>query len=342
MKRFEREAQSAARLNHPHIITVYDFGQEQGKLYMAMELLEGIDLKEAIAEAALRTLDEKLDVMGQICEGLAFAHGTGSSTATLKPANIHMLPDGQVKIMDFGLARLSGSDMTRTGLVMGTPHYMSPEQVRGEHVDLRSDVFSLGACSTRSSPARKPFDADSMHSVMYKVIQEEPKPSRELVPELPLVLQQILEKALAKRPAERFQNAGELGEFLERPATRSTAAGATSPCPGSCLPRTVLLPPAPASESGAPSLPSAAPRPKAAAAASPRHPVLAGGKSGSGPRAPRSGSRIAAGAIAGLLYLGVGLVAAVLVAGVVPVPLQGRRGAPTAPGRREAPPRSTP
>ena len=209
-RRFQREAQAAARLAHPHIVTVYDFGEEQGKLYMAMELLEGSDLKQAIAARRLRTLDQKLDVMEQVCDGLAFAHSHSIIHRDLKPANIHLLPDGQVKVMDFGLARMSGSDMTRTGMVMGTPHYMSPEQVRGEHVDTRSDVFSLGCVLYELLTERKPFDAESMHSVLYMVLQARPRPARELVPDLPPVVQQLVDRALAREPAARFPDAGAL------------------------------------------------------------------------------------------------------------------------------------
>ena len=223
-KRFEREAQSAAKLNHPHIITIYDFGQEQDKLYMAMELLEGVDLKQAIGQGRLKSLDDKLDIMSQICDGLAFAHAHEIVHRDLKPANLYLLPDGQVKIMDFGLARVSGSDMTRTGMAMGTPHYMSPEQVRGEHVDFRSDVFALGCVFYEILTGKKPFDADSIHSVLYKVMQEEPKPVRELSPDLPPVLQQVLDKAMAKRPEERFQSAVEFGEVLDR-AQEAIATG---------------------------------------------------------------------------------------------------------------------
>ena len=141
-RRFEREAQAAALLNHRNIIKVYEFGRDGDRLFIAMELLEGVDLRRAMAEGRLRTLDDKLDVLQQVAEALAFAHRHGIVHRDLKPANIHLLPDGQSKIMDFGLARLRGSDITRSGLIMGTPHYMSPEQVRGEHVDAGWDVFS--------------------------------------------------------------------------------------------------------------------------------------------------------------------------------------------------------
>jgi len=214
--RFHREAQSAARLNHPHIIKVYDFGEEAGILYMAMELLEGTDLKQTIAQRSLTTLDDKLRILEQIAEGLAFAHTHEVVHRDLKPANIHIQTGGQVKIMDFGLARLSGSEITRTGMVMGTPHYMSPEQVRGERADARSDVFALGCVFYELLSNRKPFDADSMHSVLFKVLQEQPTSVRDLVPDLPLVLLQIVEAALNKDPAHRFQDGRAFRDALQQ------------------------------------------------------------------------------------------------------------------------------
>ena len=213
-KRFQREAQSAARLNHPNIITVYDYGEEHNKIYMAMELLEGIDLKQTIVQRAPLSLDQKLEIMDQICDGLAFAHAGDIVHRDLKPANIHLLANGQVKIMDFGLARLGGSEMTRTGMVMGTPHYMSPEQVRGERADSRSDIFSLGCVFYELLTWRKPFDADSMHAVLFKVMQEEPAPVAQFAPDIPHVLQDLLDRTLAKDPNQRLQDAGQLRAAL--------------------------------------------------------------------------------------------------------------------------------
>ncbi|HEV7501824.1 MAG TPA: serine/threonine-protein kinase [Vicinamibacteria bacterium] len=223
-KRFQREAQSAARLNHPNIITVYDYGEEQGKIYMAMELLDGSDLKQSIARRASLSLDDKLSVVDQIAEGLAFAHSHEIVHRDLKPANIHLLGNGQAKIMDFGLARLGGSEMTRTGMVMGTPHYMSPEQVRGERADARSDVFALGCVFYELLTYRKPFDADSMHSVLFKVMQEDPPPAHEVDPAVPAVLAQVVARAMAKDPSQRFQNASEFRSALHR-AMQAVAAG---------------------------------------------------------------------------------------------------------------------
>jgi len=222
-KRFQREAQSAALLSHPNIITVYELGFEGEQLFMAMELLDGVDLKQVMAKQKL-SLDERLSVMEQICEGLAFAHAREIVHRDLKPANVHILPSGKVKIMDFGLARLSGSEMTSTGMVMGTPHYMSPEQVRGQKADSRSDIFALGCVFYELVTGRKPFDAESMHAVLFKVMQEEPVPARELAPETPEPLLQVIEKAIVKDPAARFQNAGEMLGGL-RQARQAMAAG---------------------------------------------------------------------------------------------------------------------
>jgi serine/threonine-protein kinase len=142
----------------------------------------------------------------------------------LKPANVHLLSNGQAKIMDFGLARLGGSEMTRVGMVMGTPHYMSPEQVRGERADARSDVFALGCVFYELLTYRKPFDADSMHSVLFKVMQEEPPAVHDLTPGIPPVLAQVVERAMAKDAGQRFQNASEFRSALHR-AMQAVAAG---------------------------------------------------------------------------------------------------------------------
>jgi len=181
-KRFLREAQSAARLNHPNIITVFDLGEDQGRIYMAMELLEGTDLRELINSHAVTDLGQKIDYMVQVCDGLAYAHAKQIVHRDLKPGNIHVQPSGQVKIMDFGLARLGASEMTATGTVMGTPNYMSPEQVRGEKADARSDIFSLGAVFYELLTAHKAFDADSIHAVLFQVLEHDPQPVRNWAP----------------------------------------------------------------------------------------------------------------------------------------------------------------
>jgi tRNA A-37 threonylcarbamoyl transferase component Bud32 len=224
-KRFQREAQSIARLNHPNIITIYDFGEEAGRPYMAMELLDGIDLREAILKRLL-PLGERLRVMEEICAGLAYAHEHGVVHRDLKPANIHLTRNGQTKIMDFGLARLSDSELTQAGMVMGTPNYMAPEQVRGEKADARTDVFALGAVMYELLSARKPFDAPTVHTVLMQVLQEEPPLLQSLAPELPGEVVSVVAKALAKDPAERYRDAGEMLEAV-RSAHDLLSASAT-------------------------------------------------------------------------------------------------------------------
>jgi serine/threonine protein kinase len=329
-KRFEREAQSAARLAHPHIITVYDYGQEQDKLYIAMELLEGMDLKQAIVDHKLPTLDQQLDVMEQICEGLAFAHANEIIHRDLKPANIRLLADGQVKIMDFGLARQAGSDMTRTGLVMGTPYYMSPEQMRGEHVDARSDIFSLGCVFYELLTGTKPFDAESLHSVLYKVLKAEPRPAREVLPDLPVVVSQVLDRALAKDRNQRFADGGQLLRGIQMAREAIANGRGDEPLTGlDSVGVAASVPMTPArsvrSELGAPAPPSESSR--SATASLPRRPnrstVTAASAIG---RALAPRSRVPIYLMVGGL-LAVGLVAAV----VVGVMVLGSRGPAPAP-----------
>jgi serine/threonine-protein kinase len=234
-RRFRREAQSAAGLNHPNIVTVYDFGEEQGHMYIAMELLEGSDLKEVITRRRPMTLEAKLDLMDQISDGLAFAHAHDRIHRDLKPANLFLLANGRVKIMDFGLARIgSTSDLTGVGMMLGTPNYMSPEQVRGERATTRSDVFSLGIVFYELLSGRKAFEADSLASVLFQVMQAEPEPLDRVRPELAAVAP-VVHRAMAKDPAQRFAHAGEMRDAL-REARRAPLAEAARP------PRPILRP----------------------------------------------------------------------------------------------------
>jgi serine/threonine protein kinase len=239
--RFLREAQSAARLSHPNIVTLYDFGEDHGRVYMAMELLTGSDLKDLIKQKTL-SLSDKLHLMEQVCDALSVAHAVDVVHRDLKPANIHVQTDNKVKIVDFGLARLGGSsDMTKTGMVMGTPHYMSPEQVRGDKADVRSDVFSLGAVFYELLANRKAFDADSLHAVFFQVLEHEPPPVSQLNAEVPEVLVPFLARAMAKKPDDRYQNATEMREALR--VARRTMAGELAADSGSLEPGSV--PPSP-------------------------------------------------------------------------------------------------
>jgi serine/threonine protein kinase len=209
-KRFLREAQSAARLNHPNIVTVFDLGEDQGRVYMAMELLGGKDLGHLMGTPALGLLEEKLRIMEEVCDGMAFAHAKEVIHRDIKPANIHVQPNGSVKVMDFGLARLGTSEMTAKGTSMGTPNYMSPEQIRGEKTDARSDVFSLGTVFYEILTNHKAFDGDSLHTILAKVAESNPPPPRRWVSDLPEILVRFLDRSVAKDPTRRFRNAGEM------------------------------------------------------------------------------------------------------------------------------------
>ncbi len=248
-KRFHREAQSAARLSHPNIITVYDFGEEQGHVFIAMELLQGEDLKEMIADGRAMSLETKLSYMEQICDGLAFAHAEDVVHRDLKPANIHVQRSGQIKIMDFGLARISTSDMTRAGLILGTPNYMSPEQVKGAKATARSDVFALGAVFYELLTGHKSFDADSIAGVLYQVMQGEPEPIEKVQPDLAPALCHVIHTAMAKDPAQRYATAAEMREAL-RSARATMGLPAAAP--------DANAPSAPTSEPGVPTLTRAA------------------------------------------------------------------------------------
>ena len=227
-ERFKREAQSAAGLNHPNIITVYDYGDEGGITFLAMEFLEGSDLREAIRSHALGHLGRKIEVMEQLCEGIGFAHSRGVVHRDLKPGNIHIQASGHVKVLDFGLARLAASEMTRTGTVMGTPHYMAPEQLRGQKADARSDVFALGAIFYELLSGVRAFEGQ-MHEVMQRMRERDPMPLRQRAPATPLALATLVEKAMARDPEARFKDASELGRAVVQ--AREDLAGETLAAP---------------------------------------------------------------------------------------------------------------
>ncbi|MGH7319158.1 MAG: serine/threonine-protein kinase, partial [Candidatus Rokuibacteriota bacterium] len=214
--RFLREAQSAARLNHPNIITVYELGEEHGRVFIVMEILEGEPLSRVIDRVPPIPLRQKLAVMIQICEGLGFAHQRGVVHRDIKPGNVFVLENGQVKILDFGIARLTTSDLTRTGFLMGTPNYMSPEQARGRRTDARTDIFSAGVVLYELLTGRKPFAGADYFETLERLRSEEPTWLGEIEPDLPSGLVDAVHRAMAKDAAERFQSFDELrGKLIE-------------------------------------------------------------------------------------------------------------------------------
>jgi eukaryotic-like serine/threonine-protein kinase len=215
VERFRREALSAAQLTHPNITQVLDFGEDGQHIYMAMELLEGADLTHLIERRELGDLGRCVGIMYQVAAGLAFVHYHNLVHRDLKPGNIHVAHDGRVRIMDFGLVRLTDSEMTRTGMVMGSPAYMSPEQIRGEKADARSDVFSLGSVFYELFAGHRAFDGKNLPDILMKIMNAEPEPLAKLVPTIPGPVMGIVARCMRKDPGQRYQNGGELFAALE-------------------------------------------------------------------------------------------------------------------------------
>lgn len=212
--RFKNEARATGGLSHPNIVTVFDAGEDQGLLYIAMELLEGETLEAHLAHQRTLSREKAIDITRQVCVALDYANSKGIVHRDVKPANIMLLPNGVVKIADFGLARTAEA-ITMTGQVMGTPHYMSPEQVRGRPVDERSDLFSVGVMLYQMLTGERPFEGQSITTIMYKIVHEEPTPPRALDSSIPPGLSVIVQRMLAKSPEERYQTGAELVTALE-------------------------------------------------------------------------------------------------------------------------------
>jgi len=233
--RFRREAQAAGVLNHPNIVTIYDADEDQGVFYIAMEYVEGETLDQIIRGGPI-ALDMVKSIIEDVGSALDLAHDKQIIHRDIKPANI-MIAGGRAKIMDFGVARLASSTATATGTVIGTPSYMSPEAVKGQTVDGRADIFSLGVVLYEMLTGKRPFAGDSIASVMYKIVGEQPALPTAVNPKLPNGLDVVLAKALAKEPQERYQDCATLSKdlknsrWLKPPAIAPRAAVVAPPTP---------------------------------------------------------------------------------------------------------------
>ena len=213
-QRFLREARSAGAMQHPNIVTIYEMGMEGDTPYIAMEYVEGQDLTQLIKKGEPESLKEKLAIMAQLCDALDFAHSKEVIHRDIKPGNIRILPDRTVKIMDFGIAKKQDSDFTRTGLVVGTLSYMSPEQVQGKPLDPRSDQFSAGVVFYQMLTGKKPFGGDNLTNVIYQIISFNVNTLE--LPGTPTVLKKIVQKMMNPDPEKRFRSCGEVSALLRQ------------------------------------------------------------------------------------------------------------------------------
>jgi Protein kinase domain len=214
--RFFREGQACAKLSHPNVVTIHDLGEADGNLFIVMELLEGDELRQLIARRTIVHLEDKLALMIQICEGLEYAHEKGVVHRDVKPGNIFVLRNGQVKILDFGIAQIAAAEtgLTRAGLIVGTLQYMAPERARGQGGHA-SDIFSVGAVFYEFLTHRAPFSGDDPIEILEKLRTENPPRLSEVEPSVPIELEAIIERALAKDPARRFGSLGQMRAELQ-------------------------------------------------------------------------------------------------------------------------------
>lgn len=234
--RFYREAQSAGRLNHPNIVTIHDVGKTDAVAYMAMEFLEGQELRGLLASGRPLEVERAADMAAQVAEGLAYAHEHGVVHRDIKPANIMIVRNGLVKITDFGIALMPSASRTLAGMILGSPKYMSPEQVLGQTIDGRSDIFSLGVVLYEMLTGQSPFSGDNLNTIMYRILNETPVPPSLVNENVPEAFDSIIAKALSKRPEDRYQNAKVMARDL-REYLNASQANETGPKTETAVPQ---------------------------------------------------------------------------------------------------------
>jgi serine/threonine protein kinase len=230
--RFYQEARAAGGLNHPNIVTVYDAGKAGDVVYMAMEYIQGVELRSLFVEGQPMGVPQALSIAAQVAEGLGYAHQQGVVHRDIKPANIMVVSDGPVKITDFGIARMRASaDLTQTGVMLGSPKYMSPEQVIGKRADHRSDIFSLGVILYEMLTGAAPFSGENVTALMYQIVNFAPPAPSTVNAQVAEMLDFVVAKMLAKPLEDRYQDAREVARDL-RECERSVAAPPASTLPG--------------------------------------------------------------------------------------------------------------
>jgi len=226
--RFYQEARAAGGLNHPNIVTIYDIGKSGTVAYMAMELLDGNELRTIMAQGKALPVGQAIEIAAQAAEGLGYAHDHDVVHRDIKPANLMIVRDGLVKITDFGIARMRSAEVrTQTGVVLGSPRYMSPEQVVGKRAEPRSDIFSLGVILYEMVTGKPPFTGDDVSAIMFQILNFVPPPPSTVNPDAPDMLDFIVAKALAKSPGDRYASAREMASDL-RECRRQVPARASS------------------------------------------------------------------------------------------------------------------